>query len=143
MPQFILEQAVEAGQGGATNIIVTQPRRISALGLAHRVASERGEEVRVTVCDHVCVCVPQKRKKQRDSCWTCFILPTAPVHYLMHCVRLPTTNVLPGGRVSGVQCASGQPYLATHAPVVLHNRHLVEAAAVRPTAHRDHTCRAG
>jgi hypothetical protein len=46
VPQYILEEAISSGQGGSTSIIVTQPRRISALGLAQRVAQERGEEVR-------------------------------------------------------------------------------------------------
>lgn len=45
VPQYILEDAVASGQGARCNIIVTQPRRISALGLASRVASERGERV--------------------------------------------------------------------------------------------------
>lgn len=36
-------QAVEEGWGGACNIVVTQPRRISAVGVATRVAAERGE----------------------------------------------------------------------------------------------------
>ncbi|GFH25552.1 uncharacterized protein HaLaN_23535, partial [Haematococcus lacustris] len=49
VPQYILEEAVASGQGAAVNIIVTQPRRISALGLAQRVAQERGEEVGETV----------------------------------------------------------------------------------------------
>lgn len=39
VPQFILEACPGA------NILVTQPRRISALSLAHRVAQERGETV--------------------------------------------------------------------------------------------------
>jgi ATP-dependent RNA helicase DHX57 len=43
LPQYILEQAVERGQGGACSILVTQPRRISAVGVAARVAAERGE----------------------------------------------------------------------------------------------------
>ena len=38
VPQFILEDAVAQGRGGACNIICTQPRRISAVGLAYRVA---------------------------------------------------------------------------------------------------------
>ncbi len=38
MPQFVLEDAIAAGAGGACNIIVTQPRRISATGLV-RAAS--------------------------------------------------------------------------------------------------------
>ena len=47
MPQFILDEAISKGAGGSTNIIVTQPRRISALGLAQRVAQERAEPVSV------------------------------------------------------------------------------------------------
>jgi ATP-dependent RNA helicase DHX57 len=45
VPQFILEDAVRRGVGGACNIVCTQPRRISAIGVAERVASERGERV--------------------------------------------------------------------------------------------------
>ncbi|KAL6924638.1 hypothetical protein FSST1_001912 [Fusarium sambucinum] len=47
--QFILDDLYAQGLGGCANMIVTQPRRISALGLADRVAEERcsrvGEEV--------------------------------------------------------------------------------------------------
>ncbi|KAH6892142.1 P-loop containing nucleoside triphosphate hydrolase protein [Thelonectria olida] len=47
--QFILDDLYERGLGDCANIIVTQPRRISALGLADRVAEERcvrvGEEI--------------------------------------------------------------------------------------------------
>jgi ATP-dependent RNA helicase DHX57 len=43
--QFILDDLIERGLGAAANIICTQPRRISALGLADRVAEERGEKV--------------------------------------------------------------------------------------------------
>ncbi|KAK3940754.1 putative ATP-dependent RNA helicase ucp12 [Diplogelasinospora grovesii] len=47
--QFILDDLYAQGLGGVANIIVTQPRRISALGLADRVSDERcsrvGEEV--------------------------------------------------------------------------------------------------
>ncbi|KAJ3213517.1 hypothetical protein HDU67_002803 [Dinochytrium kinnereticum] len=43
--QFILENEVKLGKGGSCNIICTQPRRISALSLAERVAAERGERV--------------------------------------------------------------------------------------------------
>lgn len=47
--QFILDDLLQRGLGEAANIICTQPRRISALGLADRVAEERcgkiGEEV--------------------------------------------------------------------------------------------------
>ena len=47
--QFVLDDLVQRGFGEQANIICTQPRRISALGLADRVADERcvrvGEEV--------------------------------------------------------------------------------------------------
>ena len=39
--QFILDDLYEKGLGQCANMIVTQPRRISALGLADRVADER------------------------------------------------------------------------------------------------------
>lgn len=45
MPQFILEDAFKAGEGGRLNIICTQPRRISAIGVAERVAQERCSQV--------------------------------------------------------------------------------------------------
>ncbi|KAF2665232.1 P-loop containing nucleoside triphosphate hydrolase protein [Microthyrium microscopicum] len=43
--QFVLDDLIERGFGGAANIICTQPRRISALGLADRVSEERGDTV--------------------------------------------------------------------------------------------------
>ena len=45
IPQFVLEDAVLHKQGGACNIICTQPRRISAVGVANRVAEERNEKI--------------------------------------------------------------------------------------------------
>lgn len=49
IPQFILEHAVNQNRGGECNIVCTQPRRISAIGLASRVAQERSEPVGSTV----------------------------------------------------------------------------------------------
>ena len=47
--QFVLDDMIQRNLGAAANIICTQPRRISALGLADRVSDERcsivGEEV--------------------------------------------------------------------------------------------------
>ena len=43
VPQYILEDRIAKGSGSVTNILVTQPRRISALSVASRVAEERGE----------------------------------------------------------------------------------------------------
>lgn len=51
--QFILDDLYSKGFGNATSIICTQPRRISALGLADRVSDERcsrlGQEVGYTI----------------------------------------------------------------------------------------------
>lgn len=43
--QFILDDLIQKGMGNKCNIICTQPRRISAMGLAQRVADERDSEV--------------------------------------------------------------------------------------------------
>ncbi|XP_071443443.1 uncharacterized protein [Hetaerina americana] len=49
VPQFILDEWAARGRGGHCNIVVTQPRRISATSLAERVAHERLERVGDTV----------------------------------------------------------------------------------------------
>ncbi|XP_043253836.1 ATP-dependent DNA/RNA helicase DHX36 isoform X1 [Colletes gigas] len=43
--QFILDDQIEDGNGSTTRIICTQPRRISAISVAERVAAERGEKL--------------------------------------------------------------------------------------------------
>ena len=43
IPQYILDDMVERKEGSMARIVVTQPRRISAITVAHRVAEERGE----------------------------------------------------------------------------------------------------
>lgn len=43
IPQLILDEAIELGEGARCNVICTQPRRIAAISVAHRVANERGE----------------------------------------------------------------------------------------------------
>ncbi|KAJ3595175.1 hypothetical protein NHX12_004479 [Muraenolepis orangiensis] len=49
IPRFLLEGRVRAGRGGACNVLVTQPRRISAVSVAQRVAQEMGPELRGSV----------------------------------------------------------------------------------------------
>ncbi len=44
VPQFILENCINDLEGASCNIICTQPRKISAIGLADRVSSERCEK---------------------------------------------------------------------------------------------------
>ncbi|KZT08749.1 P-loop containing nucleoside triphosphate hydrolase protein [Laetiporus sulphureus 93-53] len=41
LPQFVLDSMILAGNGSRASIIVTQPRRLSALGVAARVSAER------------------------------------------------------------------------------------------------------
>ncbi|KAH8390969.1 hypothetical protein KR215_002892 [Drosophila sulfurigaster] len=47
--QYILDDYISSGQGGYANIYVTQPRRISAISVAERVARERCEHLGETV----------------------------------------------------------------------------------------------
>ncbi|ORC93537.1 putative ATP-dependent RNA helicase [Trypanosoma theileri] len=49
VPQFLLDAATAAGCGGACRVIVTQPRRLSACGVAARIAAERRERIGETV----------------------------------------------------------------------------------------------
>ncbi|KAF8640497.1 hypothetical protein AX17_000159 [Amanita inopinata Kibby_2008] len=43
IPQMILDDYVDRAEGAACNVICTQPRRLAAISVAHRVAKERGE----------------------------------------------------------------------------------------------------
>ncbi|XP_058491844.1 ATP-dependent RNA helicase A [Solea solea] len=45
VPQYILDRFIKGGRASHCNIVVTQPRRISAVSVAERVAYERGEEL--------------------------------------------------------------------------------------------------
>lgn len=52
VPQYIIEWYAERGVATDCNIVVTQPRRISAMALADRVSFERNEQVsHSVVCD--------------------------------------------------------------------------------------------
>ncbi|KAG5494055.1 hypothetical protein JKF63_01889 [Porcisia hertigi] len=43
VPQYILDEEILKGKGGSCSIVVTQPRRLSAVSIAQRVAAERLE----------------------------------------------------------------------------------------------------
>jgi small subunit ribosomal protein S24e len=43
VPQLILDQWIDRGEGAKCNVICTQPRRIAAISVAERVAKEKGE----------------------------------------------------------------------------------------------------
>jgi len=44
VPQLVLDDLIWKSRGSSANIIVTQPRRISAIGVSERIASERCEK---------------------------------------------------------------------------------------------------
>ncbi|XP_076801583.1 ATP-dependent RNA helicase A-like isoform X1 [Clavelina lepadiformis] len=48
VPQYILDNYLASARASRCNIIVTQPRRISAVSVAERVADERGEELGIS-----------------------------------------------------------------------------------------------
>ncbi|KAH9950341.1 P-loop containing nucleoside triphosphate hydrolase protein [Amylocystis lapponica] len=43
IPQLILDEWIDKGEGAKCNVVCTQPRRIAAISVADRVAKERGE----------------------------------------------------------------------------------------------------
>ncbi|XP_061099703.1 ATP-dependent RNA helicase A isoform X2 [Conger conger] len=45
VPQYILDRFIKSGSASDCNIVVTQPRRISAVSVAERVSFERAEDV--------------------------------------------------------------------------------------------------
>ncbi|XP_039293575.1 putative ATP-dependent RNA helicase DHX57 [Nilaparvata lugens] len=45
VPQFVLEEWLEGGASGLVSIVCSQPRKISAMGVASRVADEKSERV--------------------------------------------------------------------------------------------------
>lgn len=49
IPQFILDASLKGSSNVLSNIICTQPRRISAISVAERVAQERAERVGISV----------------------------------------------------------------------------------------------
>ncbi|KAG8916811.1 hypothetical protein FRC02_003580 [Tulasnella sp. 418] len=49
LPQIILDDWIKKGKGTECHIICTQPRRIAAISVAHRIAKERGEVIGDTV----------------------------------------------------------------------------------------------
>uniref|UniRef100_A0A671Y7C0 RNA helicase n=1 Tax=Sparus aurata TaxID=8175 RepID=A0A671Y7C0_SPAAU len=49
IPRFLLEGSVRGGEGAKCNVLVTQPRRISAVSVANRVAQEMGPALKHSV----------------------------------------------------------------------------------------------
>ena len=74
VPQFIFEEAIKAGKGGDTNIIITQPRRLSAIAVAERVAAERCERIGESVGYSIRLESKQSEKTRMLFCTTGILL---------------------------------------------------------------------
>jgi len=53
IPQLILDNCIDRGEGSRCNIVCTQPRRLAAISVAQRVAKERGEQLGSSIGYHV------------------------------------------------------------------------------------------
>ena len=49
IPQLILDDYIDRGEGSRCNILCTQPRRLAAISVAQRVARERGEQLGASI----------------------------------------------------------------------------------------------
>ncbi|XP_025083145.1 ATP-dependent RNA helicase DHX29-like isoform X2 [Pomacea canaliculata] len=76
IPQFLLEDLIEKGDGAKCNIVITQPRRISAVSIANRVSEELGESPKER---HRNLCGYQIRFESRKSPMTCLTYCTTGV----------------------------------------------------------------
>ncbi|EFA08093.1 Dosage compensation regulator-like Protein [Tribolium castaneum] len=66
--QFILDDFLQKQKGSVCKVLCTQPRRISAIAVAQRVAEERGEELGHSVGYHI----RMERRPPRDRGSICF-----------------------------------------------------------------------
>jgi ATP-dependent RNA helicase DHX29 len=78
VPQAILDALILQHKGGDCHLICTQPRRISAIGLAERVAAERCEPLGKTVGYQVRL----EAKRSKD---TKLLYTYKTVHVLPYC----------------------------------------------------------
>ncbi|XP_054889642.1 ATP-dependent RNA helicase DHX30 [Poeciliopsis prolifica] len=70
IPRFLLEEQVRNGEGADCNVLVTQPRRISAVSVAHRVAHEMGPHLK----HHVGYQVRLESRPPENSCGSMLFL---------------------------------------------------------------------
>ena len=74
VPQFVFEEAIRGGRGGECSVIITQPRRLSAIAVAERVAAERCERVGDTVGYSIRLESKQSRDTRLLFCTTGILL---------------------------------------------------------------------
>jgi len=71
--RYILDDAIASGNGAGCRVVVTQPRRLAAISVAQRVASERGAGRALHVA------------KTKGSFYVCFVL----VSDMLNCAGEP------------------------------------------------------
>ena len=74
MPQLVLDQLIGENRGAEANVIVTQPRRISAIGVSERIAAERCEQVGETCGYSIMLERKASRKTRLLLCTTGILL---------------------------------------------------------------------
>ncbi len=82
VPQFLLDACIDGGTYETCNIICTQPRRLSAISVAQRVASERGENIGLTVGYSIRMEAKQSRDTKLLFCTTGWNI------FCLHCLTL-------------------------------------------------------
>jgi ATP-dependent RNA helicase DHX36 len=74
VPQLVLDSLILQSRGSEANIIVTQPRRISAIGVSERISSERCERVGETCGYSIKLEKKMSRKTRLLLCTTGILL---------------------------------------------------------------------
>ena len=127
VPQFILEEAAAAGTH--ISIVCTQPRRISAMGVAERVAQERGEAVSSSPTlfpPLACPCSPAPRPSV--PCCPSAMPPTASscppaVSHMLLSLSAPQPALVRAARSDGGLChPAGEQVLLGDASALLYDR---------------------
>lgn len=82
--QIILEEMIRLGKGAECSMICTQPRRLSAISVAERVAEEMGERIGSLVGYSIRLEAKQTQDTRMLFCTTGTLLPL-PLSFSVYC----------------------------------------------------------
>ena len=89
LPQYLLERETEEGREATCSIICTQPRRISAMSVATRVATERGDTLGESVGYQIRLESKRSSQTRLLFCTTGVLLRrTVCLQHKPHCARI-------------------------------------------------------
>ncbi|KAJ1414290.1 P-loop containing nucleoside triphosphate hydrolase protein [Ochromonadaceae sp. CCMP2298] len=88
VPQLVLDDFIEKGRGGECSILVTQPRRISAMSVSERIAKERVEPIGHSTGYHI------RLETKKSSATRLLLLTTGelyhnPYHHTPYTTHIP------------------------------------------------------